>query len=200
MTKEEIVAFLNSKEGKKAMGASAGTLEDLVTDIEITDTDTPESIGKKMNAQLKQIAKSFQEQLTAMKSEVVEEATLPARQSKQQEILNFKKTHPGMSNDEVISIMDPLYISGKTLEEAYAIACKSLELNPTTGVPLSEETKGGKDEKPAPKKPEVKKSLKSDIPDDEDTDVGTDKKEAKTLSDIIKANANKLDAESDPFK
>lgn len=218
MTQEELLAMLNTPAVKKAMGkGESKTMQDIMKSVEITDSDTPATIAVKIQEKMKEMADYFTDQLETVKQTAVEEATAPARASRQQQILAFAKTHPGMKREDVQDIMDPLWQKGMSLEDAYAKACKAVDVDPTSGKTPEEETAEEKKEReattkgkttPAPSKKEEKKvaktSMKSgDIEEDDELEEGDDKNKgkAKSLSDIINANMNKLDAENpDVFK
>ncbi len=196
LSKEELLAFLKTPEAKEVLAEPEDFKE-----IEMGENDRVEDVVRKFNAELKKMHSNFNSRLQSVKAETVEEALRPAKESQAQAIINFKKANPGMSRQEVIDIMDPLYASGKSLEDAYKIACKSLDLNPTTGTPVDEETPAPKKDEPAVKTP--KPSLKSDVPEDDGADEpkgSGGKKEELSLMDVLKANANRLDASTDPFK
>ena len=202
MTKEELIAMLTTKEVKAALKGSDTTPAELFKEIEIDDDDTPATIAKKFNAQLKEVINHFQGEVQKSKKEAVDEALAPTRASKDKEIRDFAKANPGMSNTEIVGIMDPLYQSGKSLEEAYKIACKSLDIEPTTGKTVGDGEEEKKEEKKqGQKKDTPKKSLKSsEIQESEDTAGEKKETKAKTLAEVIAENANKLNAEiGNPF-
>lgn len=203
MDKAELIKLLRSKEVKDALKDSDVSTEELFSEIEVSDGDTPETIAKKFNDQLKRIVTGFRKELGETKKSAVDEALAPTVAAKQQEILDFQKANPGMSNKDVIGIMDPLYQSGKSLKDAYQIACKALGLSPDTGLAPEDGVKDKKEEKKTEKQEATSKksSLKSaEIADVEEVADKGEKKEAKTLAEVIAENANKMNAETgNPF-
>lgn len=183
MTKEELLAQL------KELGISPKQSNSFeFQEIIVEDNDTVDTVAKKFNKQMTEMSRAFNTQLESVKTAAVEEATAPIREDKRQTILRFKEAHPGMKNADVVAIMDPLYAKGKTLEEAYALACKTIGLDETTGdVPKVDD--------PLPKK--AAKTTPKAIPPEEDLDDGDEGKKddkPKTLMETINANANNLDA------
>lgn len=186
---KELAKALKDPEVKKAMKAQD------FEEIEVSEEDTIETVAKKFNARLKQMQENFDSTLQTALEESTKESTAKSERDK---IKEFTKTHKGMEKKEVIDLMDPLYMSGMTLEDAYAKACKAADINPETGTPVGEEEEesGKKKEDKQKEKPRSSIKSKGSVKPEEDEEEEDDKSEM-SLSEVIKANANKLDAKEE---
>jgi hypothetical protein len=138
---QEFVDMMKDKDVKSALGKSKVLeIEDLLGDIDITDDETLESLNKKQQKQLKKVVKFFTEKLEESENSAVEKATADTRKREDATIQKFSADNPGMKNQEVVDLMQPLYDKGKPLSECYAVACKALDLDPKTGVTPVQET------------------------------------------------------------
>jgi len=177
----------------------------LLDDIELNDEDTIETVSKKHSKRLKEVVDYFTEKLKEVETNAVEKATAPTRQKEEQEIKDFSDKNPGMNNPEVVALMQPLYDKGKSLSEAYAVATKALDLDPTTGEPVGEEKKEekGKEAKGEEKK-ETKpiSSMKSNLSDDSGEEEDEKKDEGPlSIDQVIAASSNEFIAKhGDPFE
>lgn len=147
-------------------------LEELLQAVDITDDDDLQSLTKKQSAQLTKVVKYFTKKIAKAESNAVETATKDTREKEAAAIQKFSDDNPGMKNQDVVDLMQPLYDKGKSLEDCYATACKALDLDPTTGIaPVAEdkekskEAKGDKEE-PAKKEKTLISSAKSTLQDD----------------------------------
>ncbi len=178
-------------------------LEKLLKGIDITENDTIETLSKKHQDQLKEVVNYFNDKLGEVEASAIEKAQKPAVDKENQRIQEFSKKNEGMSNAEVVRTMQPLYDSGKSLEDAYAMACRALEVNPETGVTVAEEAKKNKEDKGEEKKEVPKSSKKSEIGEDssprKEADTSKDT-EGKSLQEIISENMNAEEAKNgSPF-
>jgi hypothetical protein len=202
---------MKDKDVKSALGKSKVLeIEDLLGDIDITDDETLESLNKKQQKQLKKVVKFFTEKMEESENSAVEKATADTRKREDATIQKFSADNPGMKNQEVVDLMQPLYDKGKPLSECYAVACKALDLDPKTGVTPVQETaeekvEREKKEAKTKKDEKVKKitSAKSTVTDDPaGDDEGEGKKEDAPLSieESLKANSAAYIAKhGDPF-
>ena len=182
-------------------GDGEDKLAEILKDVEVTDDDTIESVSKKHQAKIQELVSYFNDRLDSVKAEAVEESTKDSRAAKEKEIKDFEAEHPkGMSNPEVIAIMQPLYDKGEPIADCYAKACRALELDPATGETPTEETpeeKAEREKAEKAKEKETKKvasnksSLTADEEDDEDDDRSKSD-EPLSLEESLNANANTL--------
>jgi len=197
LTKEqkELLALLKTKEGKQALAGDDGEeLAGLMEAIEVGDDDTMESMSKKQQTQLGKIVKYFTKKITEAESSAVEKATADSRKTEDAKIQKFSDSNPGMKNDRVVALMQPLYDKGESLEDSYKIACKALDLDATTG-----ETPVEGDEKEKPKEAKAKatkekkpvSSIKSVISDDAGDVITPPEEKAAplTLAETLSANS-----------
>jgi hypothetical protein len=188
---------MKDKDVRDALGKKqTDEIDELLKDIDITDDDTIESLNKKQSARLNKVVKYFEKKLAETESNAVEKATADTRKKEDAKIQKFSEDNPGMKKQEVIDLMQPLYDKGKTLKEAYDVACKGLGLDPTTGEPPKEETaeeKTARETKEKEAKAKAKNSQRSTITDDPDADddEGKGKKDDGPISidDALKANS-----------
>jgi hypothetical protein len=191
---------MKDKDVRDALGKSkTDEIDDLLKDIDITDDDTLESLNKKQSARLNKVVKYFTQKLAETESNAVEKATADTRKKEDAKIQKFSEDNPGMKKQEVIDLMQPLYDKGKTLKEAYDVACKGLGLDPTTGEAPKEETAEEKTAREAKEKEAkakaIKSSAKSTITDDPVGDDGEGKDKGKdkgpvSIDDALKANSD----------
>jgi hypothetical protein len=216
--KNELLKLLSDVDVAKAIQKSGGDdLQDLIKEVEITDTDTLESLSKKQQAQLQKLVVYFNKRLSETEKSAISEATKSTREEEARKIRDFEKAHPAMKKAELIEVMQPLYDKGMSLEDSYEKACLALKLDPTTGeVPVVKETDAknknkGKEstqkveEKPKKEETKVMTSARSEIIGDDDSgeaDVKPDSKaESLSLTEVISANLNNYIAKNgDPFK
>lgn len=149
---------------KKALAGKSKDeeLESLLEDLDIGDDDTLESLAKKSGAKIKKLVKYFTEQMANVEDSAVEKATKDTREKEAAAIKDFSTKNPGMKNDEVVALMQPLYDKGKPMEECYKVACKALDLDPTTGEAPVEETAEEKKERETKEAKAAKKAEKKE--------------------------------------
>lgn len=182
---------MKNPEVKQALSGNSTNeeLEALLEDMDIGADDTIESVAKKSSAKMKKLVKYFTTEMAKVKTDAVNEATEDTRKREDAKIKKFATDNPGMKNPEVVAMMQQLYDNGKSLKEAYATACKGLDLDPVTGEAPKEETAEEKEakvkkEKAAEKKAAgAKQSIKSGMADDDDGGgEDADDKDAKPMS------------------
>jgi hypothetical protein len=202
MDKKELIQLLKDPEVLKELKNEASDeLEDLLSEIEITDDDTIETVSKKYSAKLQKIVKHFNTKVTQAENNAVEKVTKSAREKEEQAIRDFEKDHPGMKNPEVVKTMQPLYDRGKSLEEAYALACTAEKVNPDSGEALKKGETPPKKEAKKEEKP-TNTSLKTGITDKDETGESDDEEDKSKLSidEVMAANSNEFIAKhGDPF-
>jgi len=203
--------MMKSQEVKEALSGKSDNdeLEELVQAIEITEDDDLQSLSKKQQAQISKLVKYFTKKITNAENNAVEKATKDTREKEAAEIRKFSDANPGMKNQDVVDLMQPLYNKGKTLQEAYDAATKALGLDPTTGEPPKEETaeekkaRGQKEAKAKAKDGLPKTSAKSDLieePPGDDDKGGSKKDTPLSLDDALAANSAAYIAKhGDPF-
>ena len=209
--KEELMELLKDKEVQDLIsGKSKKEIDDILGELDVTDDDTIESVVKKSQKQLKEVIKYFTNKLQEVETSAVEKATEDTRRKEAAKIQEFSDNNPGMNNPDVVSLMEPLYAKGKSLEECYATACKALDLNPGSGKSITDDPIGDGDndkDKAKDDKKGKKSSFKSDTTsgasDNDDEEGGEDKtkRDDMSLTDIIKSNsADYIAKNGDPFK
>lgn len=171
---------------KEVLGDSKDEeLEELLKDLDINDDDTVETIAKKSDAKVKKLINYFKKEMANVSKKTEEKASEDRKAQEDKKIQAFAAKNPGMNNTKVIALMQPLYDSGSTLEEAYESALKDLgihgkELDPKTGEavesPTEKETREAKlkekEAKKAKKQEGAKSSAKSGVGEDDDDDGG----------------------------
>ena len=206
--------MMSNPEVKKALSGSSTDekLEELLKDLDISENDTMEDVARKSNAKVQKLVKYFTEEMANVKTSAVEEATKDTREKEAAKINKFAADNPGMKNPNVVAMMQPLYDQGESLEDAYAKACKGLDLDPKTGEEPQQETeeekaaieaKEAKAGKEAKEEKGAKQSIKSAVSGDED-DLEEEEEEEKpplTLDDALAAaDAAYVAKHGDPFE
>lgn len=212
---KELVAFLKTKEGQEAIRGTKDDQEELteiLKEIDITDDDDIQSVSKKHQAQIKKLVTYFGKQVANAKKDAVDEATKDSRAAEDAKIRAFAAKNPGMKNDKVLAMMQPLYDKGESLEDAYAIACRGIGLDPKTGEApddkggkKDDDDKGGKqakssDDDKGGKRSSAKSGMNHDDDDDGGDDKGGKKEPPKSLQDALAANSSEYIAKhGNPF-
>lgn len=200
--------MMKNKEVREALSDSTSDkeLEDLLKGVTITDDDDLDSLSKKQQKQIEKLVSYFDKKLTKVEKSAVEKATEDTRKKEDAEIAEFSANNPGMKDQNVVDLMQPLYNKGKPLAECYATACKGLGLDPTTGKEPVAEEETKKSEKKEAKSDDTKgkrTSAKSEMQDDDtsDKDEESPKLEPKTLDEALAANSAAFIAKNgNPFE
>lgn len=171
-TKEEILKAMKDPELLKEAGLQpieSAEEKELFSDITIGENDTMEDLVRKINDK----SRRQRDYLRKIETNAVKAAEKKAGEGEaarqQKEVDAFLKGHPELSNNkELLGIVERLYHSGDSLEDAWRSGCKVLDLDPDTGKKPEEkkseekpEEKSGKEEKKEKKTP-----LKSDVTDE----------------------------------
>lgn len=183
---------------------------DTLEEIEVDDMSDPKEVAAKYQKQLKKLAKHFNEKIKAVETSGKQSAQQVAVAQEEREILAFSQKHPWMNDPKVLAIMQPLYDSGKTLDESLELSARALGLDPETGQAPGETGEEDPNKPPAAgeegkggtlKAPPPKTSAKSDRGEEpsEPPEPGAQKEE-KTIEQVLADSANTYIAEhGDPF-
>ena len=202
---KKFVEMMQNEEVRKEIFGEEdkGKIKEILSPVDITDDDTMESLSKKYMEKLSALADHFEGRITEAKNQAVEKATEDSRRAEEAKVRKFAEDNPAMQNSEVVELMNPLYNKGMSLEDAYAKACKALDISPESGKPIDEEDDKAKDKEKKKDKPKssAKTGLRDDETGDDEDKVGDDSdKEGKSLDEILSANSASFIAKNgDPF-
>lgn len=211
-TRKEILEAMKDPELLKEAGLapiSDKEEDELFSDITVSDNDDIADVVAKINdrsRKQKAYLKKREEKILALAEKKAQE---PEKTRKQKEVDSFLLEHPELStNKKLLDIVSPLYNNGNgmSLKEAYETGCKSLDLDPSTG--LAPEKDGEKKKKEEEKGGEKKdaKEKKTALKSDSSVDTGlpehqhkenmknSDDKKPKSLREIVSEQANELAA------
>jgi hypothetical protein len=162
-------------------------------EVEFSEDDTPATLAKKFNEALKSRDEYWQDMLKEKEEALSEAIDSTSKQADADKVRSFVAKHPDIQSDpKLFAKVDQLFTAGASIEDAYADACKLLDIKP------EEKSEEKKTQKTEPKESEAKKRSNLSSLDSED-DSKLSKEGIKDTREAAKQALKGLQA-SDPDK